>query len=63
MENPAAGYIVRSLINRALILCTNGEWKPENMVGPGGFDAKVYKTKAGALKVRGGNVIVESVSA
>lgn len=54
------GYIVRSKQNRSMILCTNGEWHHENIVGPGcDYGAKLYKTKARAAKVRGGKVIIE----
>ena len=54
------GYIVRSKTNPAMILCTNGEWHSEGIVGPGhDFGAKLYKTRKGAEKVRGGEVIVE----
>lgn len=56
-------YIVRSKLNPKLILCTNGDWMPESMVGPGGYSAKVYKTEAGAKRVRDGHVIVEPVTA
>jgi len=52
-------YIVRSKVNPALILCTNGEFLPEQQVGPGGYSAKLYKTRKGAEVVRSGDVIVE----
>lgn len=54
-------FICRSKVNPKLILCTNGDWLPEPMVGPGGFSAKVYKTRRGAERVRNGDVIVEEV--
>lgn len=63
-------FIVRSKINPKLILCTNGEFMTEALVGPVGFTvrgtaikgyaAKVYKTRRGAEAVRGGQVIVET---
>lgn len=52
-------YIVRSGSNPAMILTTSGEFKPQSMVGPGGYCAKVYKTKHGAelaAEKRGGVV-------
>jgi len=54
-------YIVRSAINRSLILCTNGEFVYEGCVGPGTeMQAKTYKTRRNAEKVRGGyQIIVE----
>ena len=54
-------FICRSDVKPKLILCTNGDWLPEPMVGPGGFKAKVYKTRRGAERVRDGHVIVEEV--
>lgn len=58
------GYIVRSAINPKLVLCTNGEFLGEGFFGPGhNIGAKVYKTKRGAEKVRGGfQIIVEPYS-
>lgn len=41
-------YIVRGGINPKLILTTTGDLKPEILCGPGGYCAKVYKTRAGA---------------
>ncbi len=55
-------FIVRSALNPALILCTNGEWLPASMVGPGGRAAKTYKTQRSAARVRDGKVIVEAVA-
>lgn len=54
-------YIVRSAINPSLILCTNGEFIYEGRIGPGtDMQAKVYKTRRNAEKVRGGyQIIVE----
>lgn len=60
--NTGAGFICRSHINPALILCTDGDWHPEMQMGPGSWRAKVYKTEAGAAKVRGGAVIVERIA-
>lgn len=54
-------FIVRSEINPKLILCTDGEWYPEGQVGPGGWSAKIYKTRKGAERVRSGHVVVEEV--
>lgn len=54
-------YIVRSAINPSLILCTNGEFVYEGCTGPGTeLQAKTYKTRRNAEKVRGGyQIIVE----
>lgn len=55
-------FIVRSQTNPALIFCTNGDWMTQSLVGPGGYCAKVYKTRAGAERVRGGHgIIIEEV--
>lgn len=43
-------YIVRSHINPKLILCTDGEFRAEQQVGPGGYSAKVFKTLIGARR-------------
>jgi hypothetical protein len=48
------GYIVRSAINPALVLCTDGEFRAEIQVGPGGYAAKIYKSVPAAQRVRGG---------
>lgn len=49
------GYLVRSKINSALILCTDGEFHAECFIGPGTeLSAKIYKTRRNAEKVRGG---------
>ena len=53
--------IVRSKRNPNLVLCTNGEFMPETMMGPGGYSAQTYKTHAGASRVRSGEVIVEAI--
>lgn len=54
-------YIVRSAINRSLILATNGEFIYEGCMGPGtDIAAKTFKTRRNAEKVRGGyQIIVE----
>jgi hypothetical protein len=55
-------FIVRSAINPSLILCTNGEFIYEGVIGPGtDIAAKTYKTRRNAEKVRGGyQIIVEA---
>ena len=60
----ATEYIVRSAINPSLIFCTNGEFVYEGCVGPGtNMQAKVYKTRRNAEKVRGGyQIIIEEVA-
>lgn len=60
----ATEYIVRSAINPSLILCTNGEFIYEGVIGPGSdIGAKIYKTRRNAEKVRGGyQIIVEEVA-
>ena len=61
MQTKMIGYIVRSKTNPTMILCTNGEWHWDGIVGPGGqYSAKLYKTQKGAGRVRGGEVIVEA---
>lgn len=57
------GYIVRSTINRALVLCTNGEFMADGFFGPGhDIGAKIYKSRKAAEKVRGGyKIAVETV--
>jgi hypothetical protein len=59
-----AGFIVRSAINPALVLCDDGEFHAEGFFGPGhDIGAKVYKTRRGAEKVRGGyQITVEAVA-
>lgn len=34
------------------VLCTDGEWYAPRFVGPGGRNAKVWKTRSGAERVR-----------
>lgn len=52
------GYIVRSSINPAMILCTDEQFHPEMFIGPAQeWSAKIYKTRKGAEKVRGGHQI------
>lgn len=41
-------YITRSKINPAMILCTDGQFHPENQTGPGGWSVKTFKTESGA---------------
>lgn len=54
------GYIVRRKVSPSLILCTDGQWHWHGVVGISGqYSAKIYKTKAGAKKVLGGQVIIE----
>lgn len=55
------GYIVRSAINPAMILCTDGQFHPEMFIGPAQeWSGKIYKTRKGAEKFRGGyQIIVE----
>lgn len=50
------GYIVRSAVNPALVLCTDGEFYAESVhTGPGtGHEVRVYKRRSAAAKVRGG---------
>ena len=43
-------WIARGRINHKLILCTDDELHPESMVGPGGWNAKTWKTRAGAAR-------------
>lgn len=47
-KNIARKYLIRSLINPALVLCTDGEIHAEVQVGPGGWRARIYKTERGA---------------
>jgi hypothetical protein len=63
-QHTATEYIVRSAINKSLILCTNGEFHAECFMGPGTqLCAKVYKTRRNAEKVRGGyQIIVEETT-
>lgn len=57
-----SGFIARSNLNTKYILCTNGQFEHEDYIGPGTkLCAKVYKTEAGAQKVRGGSVVVEHI--
>lgn len=50
-------FLVRSLLNPSMIFCTDGEFHCESIVGPGGFCAKLYKTRRGAEAVRSGENI------
>ena len=56
------GYVVRSDINPALVLCTDGKFHAESQVGPGGYCAKVYLTEAGARKHNPGRITEEIVN-
>lgn len=54
-------YMVRSSINPALVLCTDGEFYADRTIGPGtGRRARIYKTRRGAEAVRGGDAIVRA---
>ena len=56
----APTYILRSRQNPKLVLCKGGAWRPESLVGPGGYAAKVYRTRTGAesrAAVRGDLVV------
>lgn len=47
-------FIVRSAINPALVLCTDGEYHAQGIhTGPGAWAIKIYKTKRGAEKAAG----------
>ena len=50
MTSKNTGWIARGRINNKVIVCTDGEKHPETMVGPGGWSAKVWKTRTGAAK-------------
>ena len=54
--NKNTGYIVRSAVNPALVLCTNGEFYAQAVhTGPGTARAvKIYERRSSAEKVRGG---------
>lgn len=55
------GYIARSNTNPKYIYCTDGSFEHEDYIGPGTRrSAKVYKTRGGAEKVRGGTVRAEA---
>ena len=55
------GYIARSNLNSKYVYCTNGEFEHEDYVGPGtNKSARVYKTRGGAAKGRGGAVTAEA---
>lgn len=43
-------FIARNKVNPALILTAGNDWKPSRMVGPGGYQARTFKTEAGAAK-------------
>ena len=50
------GYVVRSTVNPALVLCTDGEFYAQGAhTGPGtGHEVRVYKRRSAADKFRGG---------
>jgi len=49
MRNETIFFLLRSTINPASILCTDGSFHAESFVGPGtGLSAKLYKTRTGA---------------
>ena len=51
---PTEQFIVRSTINPALVLCTDGEYHAEGIhTGPGAWAVKVYKTERGAKRAAG----------
>lgn len=57
--NTTSGYIVRSEINPNTILCTDGEFHADGFTGPGhDLEAKIYKTRRNAEKVRNGAFII-----
>lgn len=59
MRTPRTRYLVRSNINPAMILCTDGEFHAEGTIGPGtDRSAKLYKTRRGASAVRDRDVDV-----
>jgi len=43
-------FIARGRINNNLIKCTDGEFHAPSQVGPGGWNVKVWGTKAGAAR-------------
>jgi nitrogen fixation protein FixH len=53
----ASAFIVRSNVNPALILCTDGEFHAQSQCGPGAWCAKVYKTSERAAKHNPGRVV------
>lgn len=59
------GFIVRSTLNPAMVLCTDGEFRACGLhTGPGtGHAVKVYKRESAARAVRGGaGITVEPVT-
>jgi len=54
------GYVIRGRINAKLILCTDGEFHIESLVGPGGWCAKVYKLRSNAVRSYPDNPITEA---
>lgn len=45
-----ATFIIKS-VRANMILCTDGEMHAANLVGPGGWSPKVYKTYKGAERL------------
>lgn len=43
-------FLVRSKANPKLVLTVSGAFIPESLLGPGGYCAKLYKTRRGAEK-------------
>jgi hypothetical protein len=58
-----AGYLVRSTTNARNILCVDGEFYDESLVGVGRRAGRVFKTERNALRVRGGAVTAHPVNA
>lgn len=56
------GFVVRGSVNSNLILCDDGEFHAATQVGPGGWNAKIYKTESGARRAYPTNP-VEAVTA
>jgi hypothetical protein len=50
-------FLVRAKTNPMLILTVSGEFVPESLCGPGGYCAKLYKSRRGAENA-GSNVTV-----
>lgn len=57
--NKSTGYIVRSKQNPVLILCTDGEFHTDTLIGPGrDLSAKVYKTTSGVKRAMGDRKVI-----
>lgn len=46
-------FYIESKYNPTLILCTDGEFHARGVVGPGGYSAHEFKTRAGAERRAG----------